>query len=508
MQVSVPECENIIRLIADVVEAYTVALIHCNRSRSRMSCLCHHSLSKHFQAEKIVPFEKSGLLAQIITVQQMTHCDKLENKPIHSVMPFYSEEENLIKAFCMFPVSKWNGVLYVDTKHKWSFSRKELMWMQHGVALISDALKNLEARVQRDDYAELLTFFYAIDHSLDSFDNTSQDSLQDILDRTSRFIKADYGFLVSRKSPAGEIALEGVTSSAESFLRKRISFSGTLIEHTFEKRQPVIVFHPSLHGREISVINPGEALGRDGYFYGFYEKTHDSEWVMAFVSQREGNNIGSDHIYGVRRAFRLLLGEIERDRLRRECDFKTLYDPLTGFLNSRAFQMALQQKFQQAVSQNTSLALVIIQWEPYLTLCTLTTPELLMDWTRQIALALRSNLLAPEMTAGVLGENRIGIILSDPDQVAGHIAFARQSEHFLTSLELGKRLKQYLRFYAGTAVYPHDVAHIPEMWNRAYTSLLERMRSSNGRNSATDEAVLSDDEALKVLTSSRRTLRA
>lgn len=503
MQVSAPGCENIVRFIADVVEAYTVALIYCNKSHSEMSCLCYHSLSKYFRPEKIIPIEKSGLLAQVMTTQQMIHCDKLQNKPIYSIMPFYSQEEDLIKAFCVFPISDWNSMLYVDTKHKWSFSRKELVWIQQGVTLLSEALQNMEVCLQRDDYAELLTFLYAIDKALENLDNSSKNSLQDILNKTSQFIKADSGFLTSRKPPAGEIELECVTSSAAHFLKaKRINFSGTLIEQVFERRQPFILLRPSGQGKDLHVLYPGEPLSREECFYGFYEKTHDREWVMAFVSRRK-DAVGSDHLYGARRAFRLLVREIEREHLRKECDFRTFYDAHTGFLNAKTFQMALQQKFHQAVSQNTSLALVLIQWEPYLTLCTLTTPELLLDWTRQIASALRSNLLSPDMTAGVLGENRIGIILSNPDHVGGYVAFARQCEHFLSGLELGKRLKHHLKFYTGVAVYPHEVAHIPELWNRAYASLIERTKTANGSS-----VLLSDDEALSVLVSPRRTSRA
>lgn len=504
MVASVPDCENIIRFTADVLEAYTAAVIHYNCSRGEMSCIGWHSLSKYFNPHYAIPFEKSGLLSQIITVKQMTHCDKLQNTPIHSVMPFYSDKEDHIKAFCMLPIEKWNGILYVDTKQKWNFTRKELIWMQHAVGLISDALSAVEAKIQRDDYTEILTFFYGVDNLLEAHDKADEVPIREIIDRTTRFLRADHGFLASRRSLAKGIKLEAVTSNTEQLIkRRRFDFSGSLIEYTFEKQKSVFLSRTSIHGREHYILYPGEPFGHGGCFYGYYGSTHEAEWVLAFLAEAE-SNIGSDHIYGAQRTFKTLLNTIERYYLRKEYELKTLYDTNTGFLHARAFQLVFQQQFQHAVGHNKELVLILLQWEPYLSLCTITTPELLSEWANQIASALKENLLLPNAKAGILGENRIGIILSRDDEkhATNYITFARQCEHFLTGLELGKRLNYSLRFYTGTAVYPHDASHIPELWNKAYASLIERMKIVNGDHDADDR---SEEDALDVLASIRRT---
>ncbi len=495
--------EDIIRFLADVMEAYTVALFHYHEREDSIQCVEYHSLSKYFKHNISLPLEKSGLLSQVLNFQQHIHCEKIGEKPINLMIPFYTDQEKLIKALCIFPVDGYGLILYVDTKHKWSFSRKETLWIKRAADLILDVARKNEAYQRKKEYAELLRLFYEAELIIDKGEDVQQVRADRVLEILGNFIEAGYGFLAYKNRDNGETYLHSVTPNASFLTRKeKTENSGSLLHYVFSKKD--IVFIPSISKHQSSryVLFPSEPLPKKGSFVGLFESGTKGDWVVGFLSDRE-IHVSADEVYGIRRVFKHLVRVIEKNTLKKELDQRTYFDQLTGFFNSSAFQLILQKRFQYAVSQNEPLGLILIQWEPYLKLCTLTTPELLRKWTQQIAHNLKSELLPESATAGILSENRIGILIPNISQNDLE-SMATSIEYFLTGLELGKRLSCLLRFYTGFSVYPYNVTHIPEMWNKAYASLIERITQKNGIHSED----VSVEMAVELVTRRPRTLRA
>ncbi len=494
---------DIIRFLADVMEAYTVALFHYYEAKDCIQCVEYHSLSKYFKHNITLPLEKSGLLSQALNFHQHIHCEKIGEKPINLMVPFYTEQEKLIKALCISPVNGRDFVLYVDTKHKWTFSRKETLWIKRAADIILDIARKNEAYQKKNEYADILRLFYEAESIIDKGEDIQQIRADRVLEALGNFIEADYGFLAYRSRNNSEIHLHAVTPNA-SFLTKKgkIQDSGSLLHYLFNKKDIVFIPRISKYQSAKYILFPAEPLPKKGSFVGLFEPGTDGDWAIGFLSEKE-IYVSADEVYGIKRVFKHLIRTIEKNMLKRELDQKTYFDQVTGFFNPGAFQLILQKRFQYAVSQNESLGLILVQWEPYLKLCTLTTPELLRQWTQQIAHNLKAELLPEAATAGILSENRIGILLPNIGQSALE-SLATRIEYFLTGLELGKRLACLLKFYTGISIYPYNVAHIPEMWNKAYVSLIERITQKNGVQPE-DASV---EMAVELVTKRPRTLRA
>lgn len=495
--------KDIIKFLADVMEAYTVALFSYRPKEGSIYCIEHHSLSKHFRHDLSIPIERSGLLSQVINFNQPVCEEMLKERPAHSMIPFYSSKEKLIKALCVSPVDGFNMLLYVDTKHKWSFSRKETLWIKRAADLVADVARKNQASLERDEYAEVLRLFYEAESLIEQGEEVQRIPADKILKVLADFLGTSFGFIVSREKGDSEFCLFAVTPNI-AFLKKRetIQTNGGFIRYLFERKD--FTFIPRISGYQDSqyVLFPTEPLPKKGSFVGFFESTPDRDWGLGFLGEEE-LCLSPDAVYGIKRIFRHLVGAVERIRLRRECDQRAYFDYATGFLNSRAFQLILQKRFHHAAEQNESLGLILLQWEPYLKLCTLTTPELLCRWTQEIARVLKTEILPDNATAGIIGENRVGILLPRCTQSLIE-SVANQSEHFLTSLEFGKRLTYPLRFYAGFSIYPHNVEHVPELWNKAYSALIRRISERNGNH----EENVSVELALELVTKRPRTLRA
>jgi|GEM_PF-545923 len=497
--------DNVVKFLADVLEAYTVALFFHNRQMGDIYCVGHCSLSKYFKSYESVPRDRSGLLGQCFEHKRVVHCEKIGEKPIHSIMPFYSEEEKLIKALCMCPLQQGDFVLYVDTKHKWNFNRKETLWIQQATKLIEDTLSRLDARAEREEYAAILQFFYETETIILNDEDEDRINFQSFIGKVVEFVGGSGGFLVSRKSGSEFFEIEAAAGNLENLKKQReLRINGGFVGCLFERKDWIFVPNLSEHQRIQYVLFPGEPLSRKGSFLGLFESAGGVDWVLGLVSE-DRLHLSADILYGVRRIFRHLVRSIERIELRKSYAEVIHYDQNTGLLNPKPFQKLLQKMFQNTVTQNTSLGLVLIQWEPYLTLCTVTTPELLGRWTREIARLVKNELMPENAVAAILGENRIAVAIPD---CSSHLSdnFARQCEHFLNSLGLGKRLSYPLSFYTGVAQYPQDVTHVPELWNKAYLSLVRRI-SEKFKNYSVDES-LSLEFAIDVLTKKPRIARA
>jgi hypothetical protein len=163
----------------------------------------------------------------------------------------------------------------------------------------------------------------------------------------------------------------------------------------------------------------------------------------------------------------------------------------------RAFEEHVRKCFSDAVGNNKNVGLVVIQWEPYLELCSLTSPSVAAICNHKIVKALQKEVLEEGTVIGQLGENRLGILL---EQIS--YFDIKKCEYFLHKLGLGKDFGCRIEFYSGTARYPQDVTNISELWGFAYQSLQDRIRGRNSSVTAYEEA------AIDVLIRADRALRA
>jgi len=216
--------------------------------------------------------------------------------------------------------------------------------------------------------------------------------------------------------------------------------------------------------------------------------------VLALLS-REGRFWNSDLVYSVGRVFKQFLTAVDRFILQEKCEHLLKYDCFTGLLHLRAFEEYVQSCFSHAVGNNYNLTFVVIQWEPYLKLCSMVMPSDLVLFNHRIVNALQKDVLGGHAVIGHLGENRLGILL---EQVSSFDV--KKCEYFLHRLGLGKEFGCQVEFYSGVARYPQDANNVMELWGRAYQALRERIEGK-----ASSFITAYDEAAIDVLV--RRELR-
>ncbi|MGC8719583.1 MAG: hypothetical protein ACP5TY_06205 [Thermodesulforhabdaceae bacterium] len=483
--------------LANAMEAHTVAYIDYSEKRNVLSCIACHSLSDHFRRDVLIPADQCGIFAQVLHQGKFMEFGNLPGKGIHKLVPFYAPgREDLVKALCVMPVGSGEGFLYADTKQKWTFGRKEICLMQDAAELIRQLLDNIDKAILCDDYADILTFFYETEILIQSPDLMNPNTIKEFLNKISEFLEVDGVFLVSRDVTTGEIHLR---SSVPSFSlpRTKKKISGGLVDSVFSRKRLTTISR--MNGKRYSdhfLFFPGEPLPRDGSFLGFYGSTSGSEWVLAVIN-REKRFWDSDRVYAVDRTFKQFLMSVDRLILKEECEHLLKHDCFTGLLHMRAFEEHVRSCFSHAVGNNKNIGLVVIQWEPYLELCSLTSPSVAALCNHKIVKALQKEILEEGTVIGQLGENRLGILL---EQVS--YFDIKKCEYFLHKLGLGKDLGCQIEFYSGIARYPQDVTNISELWGLAYQSLQDRIRGKNSSLTAYDES------AIDVLIRADRALRA
>jgi len=481
--------------LANALEAHTVAYIDHDEKTGYLSCIACHSLGNCFRRDIYLPVEQSGILGEVLRQNKIIEHGGIQTRGIHSFVPFYiSHREELVKALCIVPVSSGKGLLYADTKQKWNFGRKEICLMQNAAKLIEQLLDNLECLSNHDRYVGMLEFFYEVDGLIESTTLLKPQTLQTLLSKISEFTGADWIFLVSRDMPAGQVQIK---SSFPDFSLPRIKkrISGGLIDYVFERKKLTVVsrVNGKRNGNHFLFV-PGEPLPREGSFLGLYGATAGSKWVLALLS-REGRFWNSDLVYSVGRVFKQFLTAVDRFILQEKCEHLLKYDCFTGLLHLRAFEEYVQSCFSHAVGNNYNLTFVVIQWEPYLKLCSMVMPSDLVLFNHRIVNALQKDVLGGHAVIGHLGENRLGILL---EQVSSFDV--KKCEYFLHRLGLGKEFGCQVEFYSGVARYPQDANNVMELWGRAYQALRERIEGK-----ASSFITAYDEAAIDVLV--RRELR-
>lgn len=483
--------------LANAMEAHTVAYIDCNEKKGALTCIAYHSLSDRFRSGVIVPLDQCGIFAQVLRQGKFMECGNLPGKGIHHLVPFYaSNREDMIKALCIMPVGSGEGLLYADTKQKWTFGRKEICLMQDAADLIGQLVANLEKIFLYDDYVDVLSFFHETDTIIESPDLMEPASLEQLLKKFMAFLKADWAFLVSREVIGGEREIKASFPSF-SLPRGKRKLAGGLVDSVFTRKRLTTVSRTNgkRYGDHFLFFS-GEPLPRDGSFLGLYGATSGSEWVLAFLS-RDRRFWESDRVYAVDRALKRFLVAVDRYILREECEHLLKHDCFTGLLHLRAFEEHVRSCFSSAIGNNRNVALVIIQWEPYLEICSMALPSTVALCNHKIVTALQREILGEGVVVGQLGENRLGILL---EQI-NHFDL-KKCEYFLHKLGLGKEFGCEIEFYSGISRYPQDVTNINELWSKAYRSLWERVKGNVSSMTAYDEA------AIDVLIRADRTLRA
>ncbi len=488
--------EKVVCSLANFLEAYTVAYFEYNPRTDTFNCLASYSLSKYFQKEASFKPTDNRLLYQSFTYDRPVEGGKEEAKII---MPFYSKKEELIKAFFIMPVGNKEGILYVDIKHKWNFGRKELMLIKDTAEVIRGLISQIEKNILYETYSEILRFFYEIDIIIENINLEYTKALRTILEKMVDFLGVSFSFLVKKYPSDDSITLVSYFSPGKTLnFPSKLRLKGGLIEYVLNKKNMTVV--PKFSGKKSIghyLFFPGESLPKEGSFLGFYGTTCQSEWVLAFLSE-ERTFWDPDRIYGISRSFKSLLKSLDRLKLQKECEHLLKYDCFTGTLQARAFEDYVLSSLKNAVMNNKNLVFLLIQWEPYLRVCTTLTPSSISNMNYKIINALQKEFLGGNATIGQIGENRLGILLEDITSFD-----VKKCEFFLNKLDLGKDLGYSINFYSGLARYPQEASNASELWKVAYTSLLNRLESSFISPSS-----YYDESAIDILVRSDRTRRA
>jgi signal transduction protein with GAF and PtsI domain len=209
---------SLVCLLSNILEAHTVAFFLADPKRQQLRLVAAQSLSKNLRENSTLPFEASGLLAQVQRSGQSIHMDKVGTQDIEAALPFYREGESLIKALFIAPVGDGAGVLFVDTKYSWGFNDKQRKWIGEIAALLNELLQHNQSLVRERDYAQILELWHHLDQV--AFDEFNADRyLRAVVKDGAAFLRADFGFLAVREPQSDSYQLHAVTDNVSLSFR-------------------------------------------------------------------------------------------------------------------------------------------------------------------------------------------------------------------------------------------------------------------------------------------------
>jgi GGDEF domain-containing protein len=466
--------QSLVRLLSNVVDAYTVALFVVDPKSKQLHLIASQSLSKHFSQNLPVEPEQSGLLSQVYKVGQIVSLDK-PPEAVASMLPFYSEGESYIKGVFVAPVGEGAGVLYVDTKKKWGFNDKEQKWILEIAGVFHGLLQRQSSVNQQENYARILELWYNLDQG--AFGEFSLEHyFHLVVEKCSRFLGVDYGFLVSNKQGEDRYHLLASTSNTpQSLVKKHFTLRQGLISWVLQNQKPLFITRLNPELPEHFLFLPGESLPHHGTFWGLPIPTSsDHAFVLTFLGQQPVQ-WNPDEYYAISHAIHFLHLILEHFYWREEYERLQVYDLTTGLYNALAFETSLEEILTMALQNSTPCTLALVQYEPWQVLYARSSPHEVRQWQQHLALKLSSML--PEQTQiGQITENRYALLFPE-------MTPQEADQYLLSLLPIGRQFfsktmeKISLQGYFGWAGFPQEGTRIEELWPLVYHRLFEAFHS-------------------------------
>jgi len=207
-----PELYAAVCLLANLLDAYTVAFFLADQKGETLSPVASFSMSKSFRASDVGVGE--GLVGRVYAGNKVVDMDRYEQSS--KATGLYSEDEG-IKAFLGMPVGR-AGVLVVDSNNRRTFGEKEKKHVRDMAGFIWHLLEGWRVRDRERQYGRILDLLYAVENATLRFDHPKEFYRQ-VLEAGARFTGLPLGFLCLAKPETGRFVVEAVHGKGISTMR-------------------------------------------------------------------------------------------------------------------------------------------------------------------------------------------------------------------------------------------------------------------------------------------------
>jgi signal transduction protein with GAF and PtsI domain len=210
-----PELKDAINLLADLTEAYTVALFLRDRGGESLRAAAWHSLSASFRHDAAIRLGE-GLVGYVAKHGAVVDVDRYQQSA--TATRLYDADEG-IKAFLALPVGDF-GVLVVDTKQRQIFGEREKKVVRDFAAFFAHLVMQQDTSHREAMYGRILDLLYDVENATLSFGEARQ-YFAEVLDAGRRYTGLSMGFLCLLHPGRKQFVVEAVEGPSLSTLRGR-----------------------------------------------------------------------------------------------------------------------------------------------------------------------------------------------------------------------------------------------------------------------------------------------
>lgn len=463
--------QSLVSLLSNVLEAYTTAFFIVDPRTRKLHLAASQSLSRYLPEAVSLPLEQSGILGQVQKVGQTIHLEKLPEltSALTTTMPFYREGEAHIKGLFAVPVGDGAGVLYVDTKYGWGFNDKQQKWIKEVASVLQEVMRHDQHFQQQQDTVRILDFWRRLDEA--AFTDLSPEAYCAMLvNESAALLGAEYAFLAARDAQKPSYHLIASTPSCpRNLLNQPFPVDRGLLGWVFRKQKSVLVSKLNPETHEHFLFSPGEGLPHHGTLWGLPSKMSLGHTLVLSFLSREPREWSSDYQLAVSHVLHFFNLYLEKSAFQEEYEHLRTYEVSTNLFNRYAFEMKVDSVLASCMQESTPFTLVLLQVEPWRTLCTRVSPKMTRRWQREAAAAMCEE-LPPDVMVGLVSENRFGFLFPHISAQDAKLVLSRLVEvarEFFSSKMKGVRVHPYI----GSVSYPQDGTRTEELWPQAYRRL-------------------------------------
>ncbi len=473
--------QSVVRLLSNVLDAYTVAFFQYEEGRKRFHLAAAQSLSKHLQPAVSLPEDGSGILSQVHKVGHTVHMSKVQAEKLAASLPFYREGEKGIKGLLATPVGTAKGLLYVDTKRHWGFTDKQQKWILETAEVLHMLLQQRQCVLERHSYSRILTFW----HEIIQLCHQAQDlheTASGLAERAADFTGMDWAFVTALDEHAQELRFEAVSGGpTKGLLTRRIPRSSrTLVPEAMRKNKNLFISALNPDSEDHRLFFPNEALPHQGALWIFTtERPTGGTLALTLLSKKRmaWDRDQSAAVESALSIFRAFYDSLYwRDWYLRSSSL----DGITGLLNEWSFIVEMERAVDLAIQESRSVHLVLVQIEPWQYAQGLFPPSLMREWEQEFARCLRDH-LPSEVLVGRLASNRYAVGALDgemKDLLMGMEAL----EETCRALAGPRKKRMYLSPHLGYASLPQDGVSADELWQSASKRLVSSFQRTSLRS--------------------------
>ncbi len=250
------EIKEVIALISNIFEAFTVAYYDFEPSSNVLKLVYHYSLSGNIKDNFSLNIGKN-LKIWIMNFNKPLSSERAGESDYDSLLNIYGKSEN-IKSFFAVIVGNYRGIVYIDTKKSYAFPEKEQKLLRHCANIlellfkIEDSAKNIKEFIDYSEIAKRVKLQIASG-------NIDASNLNLVIDKIANILKFEFGVLIINEFSDKMKLVATNHHKLQSLAGRSFPIKETVIGTFLMKKVKNVKFH------DIPVIN-------DGYFFTKIEK--------------------------------------------------------------------------------------------------------------------------------------------------------------------------------------------------------------------------------------------